>query len=75
MKEPAQPASGRLESVRAPTLVLIGERDEGQREHADALAARVPGAKLVRVPGGGHLLNLTSPKEFETAVSAFLSGG
>jgi len=74
MKGPAQPASGRLESVRVPTLVLIGEKDEGQREHADALAARVPGAKLVRVPGGGHLLNLTSPKEFEAAVSAFLPG-
>ncbi len=72
MTAPAQPASGRLESVRAPTLVLIGEADAGQREHAEALAARVPGARIIRVPGGGHLLNLTSPQEFESAVSAFL---
>ena len=73
MKAQAQPASTRLESVRVPTLVLIGEKDEGQREHADALAARVPGAILTRVPNGGHLLNLTSPKEFQAAVTQFLS--
>ena len=73
MKGPAQPASGRLESVRVPTLVLIGDKDPGQREHADALAARVPGARLVVVPGGNHIVNLSSPKEFEAAVSAFLS--
>lgn len=74
MKNPAQPASARLESVRVPTLVLIGDKDVSQKEHADALAARVPGAHIVRIPGGGHLLNLTSPKEFDAAVSRFLSG-
>ena len=73
MKGPPQPAMPRLESVRAPTLVLIGERDEFQREPAELLAARIPGARLVRVPGGGHLLNLTSPKEFQSAVSEFIS--
>lgn len=73
MKGPAQPAIDRLESVRVPTLVLIGDKDDAQREQAEVLATRVPGARIVRVPGGGHLLNLTSPKEFEAAVSAFLS--
>lgn len=28
---------------------------------------------MIVVPGGGHLLNLTSPKEFEAAVSSFLN--
>lgn len=65
-------AFDRLEQVRVPTLVLIGERDTMQREPAEALGKRIPGARLVVVPGGGHLLNLTSPKEFEAAVSAFL---
>jgi 3-oxoadipate enol-lactonase len=72
MKSTSPSASARLESVGVPTLVLIGEQDANQREHAEALAARVPGARIVRVPGGGHLLNLTSPKEFHAAVSAFL---
>jgi pimeloyl-ACP methyl ester carboxylesterase len=73
MKAPAQPAMPRLESVRVPTLVLIGDQDEWQREPAEQLAARIPGARIVRVAGGGHLLNLTSPTEFQAAVSAFLT--
>ena len=69
-----QPTFGRLEQVRVPTLVIVGEKDVFQRDHADVLTARVPGAKLVVVPGGTHIVNLSSPKEFEAAVSAFLSG-
>ena len=72
MKNQDPAANTRLESVRVPTLVLIGDKDVSQQDHADALAARVPGARLVVVPGGGHLLNLTSPKEFDAAVRAFL---
>jgi 3-oxoadipate enol-lactonase len=72
MKPPTKPALDRLADVKAPTLVLVGENDTPQREAADILAARVPNAKLVVVPGGGHLLNLTSPNEFKAAVSDFL---
>jgi pimeloyl-ACP methyl ester carboxylesterase len=72
MKGPPQTAMGRLESVRVPALILIGEKDDLQREPAELLAKRIPRATIVRVAGGGHLLNLTSPKEFEAAVSAFL---
>ncbi len=73
MKGPPQPAMPRLESVRVPTLVLIGDKDELQQEPAELLASRIPGARIVRVPEGGHLLNLTSPKEFQAAVAAFLA--
>ena len=65
-------AVDRLESVTVPTLVLIGDKDEYQREPAELLASRIPGARLVVVPGGGHLLNLTSPKEFDAAITGFL---
>jgi 3-oxoadipate enol-lactonase len=75
MKAQAQPAMGRLESIKAPTLILIGEKDEFQREPAELLAARIPGARIVRIAGGGHLLNLTSPEEFDAAVAAFLVEG
>ena len=68
------PTLGRLEQVRVPTLVVIGEKDAFQQDHAELIAARVPGARLVRVPGGTHIVNLSSPKEFEAAVHAFLSG-
>lgn len=66
------PTNGRLEQVRVPTLVIVGEHDVYQRDHAELIAARVPGARLVVVPGGTHIVNLSSPKEFEAAVRAFL---
>lgn len=66
------PTFGRLEQVRVPTLVIVGEHDVYQRDHAELIAARVPGARLVVVPGGTHIVNLSSPKEFEAAVRAFL---
>jgi len=69
-----QPTNARLEQVRVPTLVVIGEKDLFQQDHAELIAARVPGARLVRIPGGTHIVNMSSPKEFEAAVSAFLSG-
>jgi pimeloyl-ACP methyl ester carboxylesterase len=73
MKGTLVPAIDRLEQVQVPTLVLIGDNDDLQREQAELLAKRMPRAKLVRVRGGGHLLNLTSPAEFQDAVTAFLS--
>jgi pimeloyl-ACP methyl ester carboxylesterase len=72
MKGPERPAIDRLEQVKVPTLVLVGEKDEFQREAAELLAQRIPGAKIVVIPGGGHLLNLTSPDAFRAAVAPFL---
>ena len=72
MRGPSQPAMGRLESIKTPTLVLIGDKDEFQQEPAQQLAKRIPGARIVRIANGGHLLNLTSPKEFQDAVTSFL---
>lgn len=72
LMQATKPAFDRLESVRVPTLVLIGDQDVWQIEPAEILAKRIPGARIVRIAGGGHLLNLTSPKEFDAAVVSFL---
>lgn len=70
----AKPAMDRLEEVKVPTLVLIGDRDIADiREQAKLLGSRIKGATLVSVPEGGHLLNLTSPDQFEKALRDFLS--
>jgi len=66
------PTYGRLDQVKVPTLVIVGENDIYQRDHAEVIAAKVPGARLVVVPGGTHIVNMSSPKEFEAAVRAFL---
>jgi 3-oxoadipate enol-lactonase len=73
LMKPPLDAAARLGAVRTPTLVIVGEKDTAQLEHAELLAAKIPGARLVRVPGGGHLVNLTSPQAFDAAVSAFLA--
>jgi pimeloyl-ACP methyl ester carboxylesterase len=52
----------------------VGEHDlDAMKEQASVLGSRVPGARVVTVPGGGHMLNLTSPDAFRKAVSTFLS--
>lgn len=62
-----------LPSVRVPTLVLIGERDERTPlPLSERLAAGIPGASLVVVPGAGHLANLDNPREFDAALEAHL---
>jgi len=67
-----RPAIDRLNELTLPTLIMLGEQDLFQREEAELLARRIPGARLVVVPGGGHLLNLTSPEEFRAEVSQFV---
>jgi 3-oxoadipate enol-lactonase len=76
IKAPARPAAGRLTEVVTPTLVLVGERDlPAQREQADMIKREVPGATVIVVPAGGHMLNLTSPDAFRNAVFSFLRSG
>jgi pimeloyl-ACP methyl ester carboxylesterase len=42
----------RIRSVRAPTLVVLGDRDIVRVEHAAGLARRFPDARLLVLPGG-----------------------
>jgi pimeloyl-ACP methyl ester carboxylesterase len=72
VRQPDRPALERLEEVRIPTLVVVGENDQLQRESAEILGRRIGGARLVVVPGGGHIVNLTSPDAFRAEVSRFL---
>lgn len=52
----------RLEAVRCPMLVAVGEEDlMTTPEHARAIAARVPAAELVTLPETGHVPCLEAP--------------
>lgn len=63
----------RLEEIHAPTLVIAGESDRTVPLAAiEELAARVPGARLVRIPGAAHISNMERPQEFNRAVLEFL---
>lgn len=63
-----------LERVRAPALVLGGEDDRlVAPEQVAELAAALPGARLVLVPGAGHMAPLEQPAALGRAVESFLS--
>lgn len=69
------PAITRLGEIKAPTLVIRGERDLPHiKEVADLLLKGIGGARLATVPGAGHIVNLDAPGAFNAAVDAFLAG-
>jgi pimeloyl-ACP methyl ester carboxylesterase len=62
-----------LAAITVPTLVLVGSDDAlTPPARAEALAAAIPGARLVTIPGAGHLSNLEQPGHFNAAVHSFL---
>ncbi len=62
-----------LPHIRVPTLVITGELDRiAAPEVAQRMAAAIPGAHCVVVPGAGHLLPMESPATFNAALLAFL---
>jgi pimeloyl-ACP methyl ester carboxylesterase len=67
-------AGDRLAAIKAPTLILHGDRDRVVPvENARLLAARLPRAEVVLLPGGGHLAFIEQAENFNRAVLAFLA--
>jgi len=68
------PAIKRLKELRAPTLIIVGDSDIPDKlEIAQQLAADIPGAQQVIVPGAAHMVNMEQPEAFTRIVLAFLS--
>ncbi len=70
---PTHDVRTRLGEVSAPTLVLVGDRDEETPlSYAEALAHGIPGATLQVVPGAGHISNLEAPDAVNAALRSHL---
>jgi 3-oxoadipate enol-lactonase len=66
-------ASGHLDQIQAPTLVVHGELDPlVLPENGRYLAEHIKGAKLLLYPNTGHLLIIERAEEFNRDVLAFL---
>ena len=66
-------ATDRLHRISAPTLVLTGDADLLiPPANSDILAQEIPGAKLVKIPGGTHGFNFETPELFNQAVLDFV---
>lgn len=67
------PAASRLQEIRVPTLVLVGDVDEkATRIMADAAASGIPGAQRVTFRNAAHMIPLEAPEEFNRIVMSFL---
>lgn len=62
-----------LPAIGVPTLVLVGADDSQFLAPAEYMAARIPGATKVVLPGAGHAANLDQPDAFNRAVMDFLA--
>jgi 3-oxoadipate enol-lactonase len=62
-----------LAHIAVPALVIVGEEDAiTPPEKAKQLAEAIPNARLVTIPGAGHLSNLENESAFNAAVREFL---
>ncbi len=64
-----------LRAVDVPALVVVGEHDAlSPPADAQAMVDLLPDARLVTVPGSGHLTAVEAPAEFNGAVRDWLAG-
>jgi 3-oxoadipate enol-lactonase len=63
-----------LADIRVPTLLIAGEKDpNAPAATMHKMAARIAGARIVVLPGCGHLPNLEAPAAFDAALGDFLA--
>jgi pimeloyl-ACP methyl ester carboxylesterase len=68
------PAATRLDDLRVPLLVIVGELDDdATKASMRHLAERVPGARVESFPTA-HMVNLEQPERFNEVLGAFLDG-
>jgi len=66
-------AYSRIGQISVPTLVIHGENDRlVPPENGRLIAARIPGAKLVMIPGASHIFSTDQPDLAHAAILDFL---
>jgi pimeloyl-ACP methyl ester carboxylesterase len=72
-QSPEPPTIERLGRINFPTLVVVGSLDSKNLLNiADTLAAGIPGARKVVIPGASHHPPVETPAEFNRALLDFL---
>jgi pimeloyl-ACP methyl ester carboxylesterase len=76
IKEQRAPfACANVEAIRAPTLLMAGERSSASFRHIlDGLEAALKDVRRVVIPNASHSSNLDNPQAFERATLDFLAG-
>ena len=64
----------RLPAISLPTLIIVGEEDQGTPVAASrTIHERIKGSELVIIPSAAHLSNIEQPDVFTAALNRFLS--
>ena len=61
-----------LPSIRVPTLIVVGDRDQPFLAPCEYMAKKIPGARLEVVADAGHSSNLDQPAAFNRVLGSFL---
>ena len=61
-----------LPSIRVPTLVIVGDRDQPFLAPCEYMAKKIPGARLEVIAEAGHSSNLDQPAIFNGVLGNFL---
>lgn len=69
---PAPSVIDELAGIDVPALVVVGEEDPNFHQAAEVMSAKLPQARAIRVPGGGHILNIEVASEFNAMLIEFL---
>jgi 3-oxoadipate enol-lactonase len=68
------PAITRLVEIQVPVLLIVGEYDLADKHRlVEQLAAEIPQAQQVVIPGAAHMVNMEQPTEFNRVVLDFLT--
>jgi len=68
------PAIGRLQEIKVPTLIIVGESDSRDFHRiATILKKKIRNSKRMTIKGAGHLPSMSAPSEFNEAVLSFLA--
>jgi pimeloyl-ACP methyl ester carboxylesterase len=63
-----------LPNITAPTLLIAGELDQAAPlKTMQRMAEAIPGARIVVIPGAGHMIHLEQPAAFRAALLPFLT--
>jgi pimeloyl-ACP methyl ester carboxylesterase len=72
-RSPKPLAAKRLDEIKVPTLLILGNRDVPQAQATiETLEKGISGSKKVVIKGAGHMVNMEKPEEFNEALLVFL---
>jgi pimeloyl-ACP methyl ester carboxylesterase len=70
---PAPPVIDDLPNLGMPALVVVGEHDKPFLRAAEVMAAKLPNARHVVIPGAGHIVNIEEADRFNREMLEFLA--